>query len=327
MVAEGGVLACRIVDVGEQRLGPSGRAEYPTAAAVAGASPAVGRVAENGGDPPVSLDLSGGTSFFCQNSAVAEQGGGRFVDVRGLQRVGEHDLGDELGSGCSGEHSRQLDQAFSDAQVREGVRPWEELEREQVARQCRGNLRRAGLPALVEGCLACLVDNGQRIGAAAAGRVEGGHLRRGVPKRSSEPSPQDLVDETDLAPDDLAGRVVDAGLQSGGGVVGGEEVLVEVEPRLSARVGARAQLLRQHCRHEAFDGRDLAGDLLDDGRVVQDGPERGREHRRGGLQGVLGLPQRDDPVAVAVGPAAQRGDGERVGDDLRDVVADAGGVP
>lgn len=240
----------------------------------------------------------------------------RWPAVRVVEGVGEVDAD---GPGRN-ELPGQFGESLPDPQVGHGVRAGEQFKRDDVLREGRGDLSRAGVAADRFGDRAGPVKDSQGIGAAPGGRVQGHDGLVAVAELAAEPFPQDLVDEADLEVDHAGGRVVDPGLLPSLGVVGGEEVLVEPQPGLAAAVGAAGDLRRVDGGHEPFDRADLSGQRCPETADGQYRSERRGQYLVGGLKDLAGLGEGDQVVAIDVGAAAQRGDREAVRDHLGEVV-------
>jgi hypothetical protein len=75
-----------------------------------------------------------------------------------------------------------------------------------------------------------VVDDRKQICPSSEPRVEGDDIVFNESARPIELVAEYLVDEADLAADDFDGRVVGTSFVAELGVIGGEEVLVEIEP-------------------------------------------------------------------------------------------------
>lgn len=307
-----GVLG-RLDDVVEQRVPGAAALFYP--AARAGGDAVVGRVADRHRDLLIALDAAGRLGSLRQHPCVAEEprGHARRRVLQGVGQVHADLLGLEgmpLG----------LRQALADAQVRHRVRPGQQLEGQQVLGEVHGHLLRTGIAALLARHGFRPVDDRQRVGAGPGGRVQGDHGGSAEAEVLPEPLSQQGVHHADLALHHADRRVVDAGTAARLGVVALEEVLVEPQPRLAARVRGPLDRRDVHACDQAGDGPDLGGDVLHQRGDAENRAQRGGEHVAvRGLQRVLRLLQGDDAVRVAVGLPRKPGDRHRVGHHLGDV--------
>ena len=77
-----------------------------------------------------------------------------------------------------------------------------------------------------------VVNDAEKVGSRAGGRVQRDNVGVGEAQGLAQPVGQQVVNQADLGADDLNGRVVGPGVLAQLRVVGGQEVFVEVKPRV-----------------------------------------------------------------------------------------------
>ena len=231
VIAEGvdGPLAQVALVVGHQPL-------YPLAPVAAGHI--VGRVAEHHHHPPAALDDVGLLRLPVDEGGELPHAGGI------LQRVGEVDPEPLApGRGVAGLAQQQLE-----LEVRDGVGGHQDLEPQEAGEQVRLHVLRPRALAAPE-LRVDLPDHLGQEGAGARGGVEYPHavLRAageqaavGQPLREPEIAPQQAVHRPHHEADDGERRVPHPPHLALGGVVGPQEVLVEVDEGIPLRPRGRA---------------------------------------------------------------------------------------
>ena len=159
--------------------------------------------------------------------------------MRAFQRIAQVDVG-----ALRGQFRAVVSQGAGHAQLGDGVGADHQLEAVQVPGQ-RARLSRNRARALLglhprQG----VFDDGEQIGAGPGGGIERHYVGGGKAALPAEALDQQLVDQPDLGANHLHRRVVGSCILAQLGIVGCQEVLVEVEPGI---LGAR----KRGGRHDA----------------------------------------------------------------------------
>ena len=208
----------------------------------------VGRIAEADENRRLALDL------LRLLPLARDAGQERLEDRRHVallmrrgERVGEVDARRLILNACGA-------QALGDPQVRDGVGSDQQFKGVEPLGQAAQSVRDHPRAAVLARRLLGVLDHRQRIGAGADGRVEDGNLLLGEGAPFAEAGAQQFGRQPHLAAHDLDRREVDAAALAQLFVVGGQELLVEVEPRVLL-VGARQRF--------GIDGGDRPLDQVD----------------------------------------------------------------
>ena len=215
-----------------------------------------------------------------------------------LQRVGEVDAG--------GFAHAALPQLLRDAEMGDGVRTHQDLEAEEPMRQLLKAVvdHARPVPAAHDGLR--VIENAQQISARARRRIQHVHVVVRERVRLVEPRQQQFRREPRLRLHDLDGRVVDAPVVPQAHIVGAQELLVEVDPRVALPVQARSVHRADRPLQQLDGGDEFPADGLDLQKA-----------QRLGEQAVLGLQRfgrerRRQPLRPL-----EAGEQQRVGQRLR----------
>ena len=183
----------------------------------------VGRVAQADDDRHGALHRQGFAVLF--GDGLQEQGRLRRRRMGAFQGVGEVDVRAVLG-----QRRAAVAQGAADAQLADRVGADQQFEAVQVPGKLGGlSGHRAGALAGFNTAQG-MFDDAEQVGAGAHRRVQGEDFRVGEAGRLAEARSQQFIDQAHLGVDHLQGRVVSPGVLAQLRVVGGQEVLVEVQP-------------------------------------------------------------------------------------------------
>ena len=258
----------------------------------------VGRVAqadENGG---VFLDFEVLATLVGNGAEKAPEL--RRLGVRALQGIGQ------IHACRAGGRRSPVAQGAADAQLAHRVRADHHLEAVQIACQFRG-LSGDGSRALFGFDAAQSVfDDAEEIRADAGGGIERDDAGVGETERFVQATDEQVVHQADLRADDLDRGVVGAGILAQFGIVGGQKVFVEVEPRV-LRSGERGGL---------HDGDDAQQQVERRGHVragfaIGQNSQGARQQAVLCSERVMGAVERERVGPLAA--AQQQGEGDRLG--------------
>ena len=166
-----------------------------------------------------------------------------------------------------------VSQRTADAQLAHRIGAGQKLEAVKVPRQRRCLPRHRARALFGLDAAQGVRNDAQQVGPGAHGRVEGDDARIGEAQWPAQTPRQECVHQTDLGADHRERRVVDARILAQPGIVGGEEILVEMKPRV-ARPGERRR--RDHGGHaqQEAEGRRQVGAHLPVGQDLQGAGEQ-----------------------------------------------------
>ena len=234
---------------------------------------------------------------------LQEQGRLRRLRMGAFQGVGQVDVG-----ALGGQGGAAVAEGAADAQFAHGVGANQQFEAVEVSGQ------RGGLPGHGPGALAGfdaaqgVFDDAEQVGAGSHRRVQGEHLRVREPVRLAQPLGEQFIDQAHLRVDHLQGRVVGAGVLAQLRVVGGQEVLVKVQPRVLRPQEKAARHHGDDAQQQVQGSRHVGVRL----GVRQHLQRPGQQAVLGG-QGLLGACQRQRLRPLAAAQQQGEGDGLRVG--------------
>ena len=158
-----------------------------------------------------------------------------------------------------------------------------------------------------------MLDDTQEIGAGSGGRVESHDIRGGEAERFSQTGDEEIIDQSHLGADDLDRGVVDAGVLAQLGIVGGEEIFVEVEPGVSWSC-------EQGTRHDGDDPQqqvERSGDFRARSGIGQDLQGAGQQTV---LRGESGLGTVEGERIGSLATAQQQGERDGLGIGIGELI-------
>ena len=199
--------------------------------------PVVGRIAETDDYFRLALDLQRQPMLLRDRLHEERQLTRRRVWA--LQRVGQVDA-------CAVGGCAVLLQLTAQAQLAHRVGAHQALETDQIRRQRGGVVRHCANAIGFFDTRQRMVDNAEQVGAGANRRIQRRHARGRETVAMPHAPSQRFVHQAHLRLHHFDRRVVNAGVLAQQRIVGSQEVLVEVQPRVS---GASEQVERRSRHH------------------------------------------------------------------------------